>query len=269
MQETHPATAALQAYLDRDPEFARLEEHLKDCSTCQRHLEWLRSLRAKVRASEAEVKLPDGFHQRLSARLDRLEVATLPARRTANWRGWAAGLSLAACLALVCVTWLKPPDATDGVVADMVNHHQVCWGIPPSDGRQLHFKEWVKAHPGVSIPIPLVASAGLHEQERRNCPVGEGARGPHMMYTDAAGGQVSLYSLPRKDLKGMPPLPDTPQARKFGDHTVLVWQRGEWAYGLVAKNGESQMRSWVDAAAALDHPEKVALALLTYLQPAS
>lgn len=269
MPESHPTEPDLQAYLDRDPDFARteqVEQHLRECSTCQRQAAWLRAVSAKLRDSE-QTALPEGFHQRLAARLDRLEVPALPRRRT-HWRAWAGGLSLAACLALACVTLLRSPDATDGVVADMVNHHQVCWNIPTSKGRQLHFQEWVKAHPGASIPIPLVASAGLQEQERRNCPVGEGARGPHMMYFDPAGRQVSLYALPRKDLSGLPPLPEQLEARRYGNHTVLVWQRGEWAYGLVAESGESEMRKWVDPAVALEDPGAVAQALLIQLRPA-
>lgn len=187
-------------------------------------------LRARLREAEYETPLPDGFHERLRARLDRVR-APLPQRRPA--RLWL-GLAAAACLVLIGLGFFRGRGASDPLVADMVNHHETCWHIPNSAGRRAHFEDWIREHGNVTLPSPL---RGLKESDRRNCPVGEGARGPHLMYLDPQGRQVSLYLLPqRTGASGF---------HRFEAYNVLVWERGGWLCAVVAQSDESTIRSWL------------------------
>lgn len=263
MTQSDCAEIPLHAYLDEDPDLDRaaLESHLTECDRCRRHLVFLRQFREKFAQSESEIDLPIGFQERLLARLDRPQSTPLSVKRPLS--RWAMAFGLAACLMLACWQLLpsnSPPEA--GLVSDMVNHHQVCWDIPASPGRRQHFQRWVQTHPGEAIPSPFLASASLRESERRDCPVGEGAHGPHLMFKRPDGKRVSLYCLPSRDLKGWPVLSEKPQFHNYQGYAVVVWQRGEWLFGVVAQDEGSEVMRWIDPALAAGNPRQVATALL-------
>lgn len=251
------------SYLWEDPEVVA---HLRQCEHCQPHLEWLTALQERVVQEENQQSaLPDGFLQRLRGHLDQLDQAPVVQLPPKNYR-WVRGLALAACLALTCLTLLWPGSSqASGLEVDMLSHHQTCNEIPNTPGRRQHFQQWADAHQGMHIPVPFEASAGLQELERRNCAVSQGCRGPHLIMKSQQGQLVSLYALPRKEMGRLPALPDQPRTSRQGDFAVVVWQKGDWVFGVVARQPPDQVLHWINPALGQNSLQEIARAL--HLQP--
>ncbi|MCE7873994.1 hypothetical protein DYH09_26980 [bacterium CPR1] len=222
--------------LDPDPEVA---EHLLGCVDCRRRAAFARSLAEKVRQAESEPSLPEGLTSRLVARLDRLPSP----RRKSHSASLVGILALAAALAIAFFLWGRPQ--VDPLVADMVRHHEGCFHIQNTRAKAEQFRRWMVAHSDRELPIPARWPATLTPVDRRDCPVAEGARGPHLMYAGSSQGQVSLYVLPRADLQGIASLSQKPTAHRYNGYSVLVWEREGWLYGLVARVNEAELRGWV------------------------
>ncbi len=227
-----------------DPDVAR---HLASCERCRRRVAFAPQLAGLIRQAEYEPSLPAGLRERLAARLDKVEqekIITLAPRKR-SWSRPLAGLAaLAACLAVVFFLFAAPP-RQDQLAVDMVEHHEACWAIAKSPGREEHYRDWLTAHHDVKIPVPKALPSDLAETDRRDCPVGEGVHGPHLMYTYQGQEKVSLYVVPTRDLKGIPPRPENPALAHYKGYNVLTWESGGWLFGLVSHVEEPEMRKWV------------------------
>lgn len=221
--------------LEADPE---VEQHLLGCPDCRRRAAFARTLAEKLRQAEYEPPLPQGLTGRLAARLD-----GLPSPRRQPNLAVAGILALAAALAIVFFLWGRPP--VDPLVADMVRHHEGCFHIQNTPAREEQFNKWMAAHSDRELPLPARWPTTLTPVDRRDCPLTEGARGPHLMYLDSSQEQVSLYVLPRADLKGIASQSEKPIAHRYEGYNVLVWEREGWLYGLVARESEPELRGWV------------------------
>lgn len=231
-----------------DPE---VQAHLASCERCQRRVAFAPRLSGLLRQAEYEPALPAGLNERLAARLDRVEeqkVISLASRR--RWARPLVGLAtLAACLAVVFWLWARP--APSQLAVDMVEHHEACFAIANSPGREQHYQDWLQSHQDVTVPVPPHMGSDLAEVDRRNCPVGEGVHGPHLMYLYQGRDKVSLYVVPMRDLKGISAQPENPALAHYKGYNVLVWESGGWLYGLVSHEPEREMRQWVAPATAL------------------
>ncbi|GMU54009.1 MAG: hypothetical protein AMXMBFR33_31550 [Candidatus Xenobia bacterium] len=222
--------------LNPDPE---VEQHLLGCVDCRRRAAFARSLAERMRQAEYEPPLPDGLTDRLASRLDGVVVS----RRKRYSPSRVGFLVLAAALAIAFFLWGKPQ--VNPLVADMVRHHEGCFHIQNTRAKTEQFERWMLAHSASKLPIPPRWPATLTPVDRRDCPVAEGARGPHLMYLDPDQIQVSLYALPRAELKGIASFPEKPAIHRYQGYNVLVWESEGWLYGLVARVHEPEMRKWV------------------------
>lgn len=229
--------------------------HLDQCERCRRVLAVQEGLRLKLRQSEQEWAIPQGFQARLKAHLDRVEQAPEPGRLRA--RGWAGrffrGLGLAACLALASLPLLLRHHGGGFKLSEaLAEHHAACWALPGNAQCVTDVANWSEAHHHPEVPIPLLASSGLQEKERRICPFGEIGKGPHLLLRDPKGRQASLFVLPLAESQGQ--LPQRPVAYRIGTQTVALWHGPHWSFALVSPAPEQETLEWIQPALGSDQP---------------
>ncbi|MBN9416414.1 hypothetical protein ABS71_16845 [bacterium SCN 62-11] len=210
-------------------------------------------LRAKLQAAEA-TELPEGFRARLVARLDRVQAEVEPGRLAA--RGWTGrifrGLGLVACLLLACLPLMFRGQASQLSEA-LAEHHAACWALPTNSRCVTDVEHWVETHPAAQMRVPL--AQGFVEKERRICPFGDVATGPHLLLLDPKGRQASLFILPLSESKGR--VPKDLQAQAVGSQTVAMWHSRNWAFALVAQGSKDEVVQWVQPALGSDQPWRI------------
>lgn len=102
----------ISTYIDGelDGEKARmLEEHLESCQGCSQKLEHMKALVQMVGTFEEE-ELPDGFLDRLHARLEAKQVSGVVSDRRRRFSGWIrlAGIAAAAAIFVLAIRVLNP-----------------------------------------------------------------------------------------------------------------------------------------------------------------
>ncbi|MBS2038788.1 hypothetical protein JST97_27655 [bacterium] len=229
--------------------------HLNECERCRKLLALQEGLRAKLRQSEGEVPIPQGFQERLKARLDRVERAPERGRlASSGWIGRAfRSFGLAACLALALLPWLTRNQSSSFRLSEaLAEHHSACWALPKNSRCASDWEAWSQAHQNPEVPVPLSASAGLQEQERRICPFGDVGKGPHLLLHDPKGRQASLFVLPLAESQDR--LPKRPVAYRIGTDTVALWHGPHWGFALVSPASENETLEWIQPALGSDQP---------------
>ena len=123
--------------------------HLSECERCRRAFAVQQGLSALLCAAEEEVAVPPGFQARLSAHLDRVQVA--PERGRLAARGWAGrlfrGVGVAACLVLACLPLILRGQG-QGVLLSraLAEHHAACWALPSNARCLADVKQWGESH---------------------------------------------------------------------------------------------------------------------------
>lgn len=226
---------------------ATLEEHIAECQTCQQQLAFLKGFRSKLAQAEAH-DYPGEVHSRLLAALSQEQsqkVVSLESKRTKSRVPQLVTRYLVAA-ALLCVCGLGVIRAQYGAsapeaVASLVDHHDTCWHIEPSPGRDEQFNEWVETLGGELPPTPAV-SPELVAFDQRECPAGE-VRAGHLLYHKGEQ-KVSVYILPADKF-----LASYGEALKEHSHKgreVILTQKGEWVYGVVAELPRAELKKLVD-----------------------
>lgn len=225
--------------------------HLSECERCRRALALQEGLCAKLVSSEGEAAVPPGFRARLVARLDRVQAEPEPGRLAA--RGWAGrlfrGLGMVACLLLACLPLVLRGQGSRLGEA-LAEHHAACWGLPTNSKCAIDVEHWTQAHRGPQVRVPL--AQGFVQKERRICPFGDVAAGPHVLMFDPKGRQASLFILPLSEARGR--VPRDLQAQTVGSQTVAMWHSPNWAFALVAEGPKSEVMRWVEPALGSDQP---------------
>lgn len=229
--------------------------HLSECERCRRQLALQEGMRGKLRQSEGELAIPEGFQARLKARLDRAQQ--LPERGRLAARGWAgrlfSGLGLAACLALAFLPFVTRRQSGSFKLSEaLAQHHSECWALPENSQCATDVASWGAAHQNPEVPVPLLDSAGLKEKEMRICPFADVGKGPHMLLNDPKGRQASLFVLPLNESQGK--VPQQPVAYQVGKDTVVLWHGPNWAFGLVSPASQSETLEWIKPALGSDQP---------------
>ena len=70
---------------------------------------------------------------------------------------------------------------------------------------------------------------------------------------------------PRRDMRSLPRLEEKPVARRQGEFAVVTWQKGDWVFGVVARQPSQKVLDWVNPALGARTLQEVARAL--QLQP--
>ncbi len=216
-------------------------------------------MRARLRSSEQEVELPAGFQERLKLRLDRVQAT--PEKGRLGARSWSGrlfrGLGMAACLLLACLPLLLRNQGQGLQLSHaLAEHHAACWALPPSSQCATDVAHWNETHQDAQVRVPLVD--GFMEKERRICPFGEVAWGPHVLLHDPKGRQASLFILPLKEAKGQ--VPQQLQSYAVGSQTVAMWHSPNWAFALVAQGAPNEVQQWVQPALGCDQPWRILVA---------
>ncbi len=227
----------LTSYLSEklDPaEREKVESHLSDCAECDAKRSFLQGFRSALREAHESEPYPDGVERRLRKALTRereRKVIRLPGR-------WA---SLLAAAAVFCLTvWNLIPTTAKESAESLVAHHETCWHIAPSEGRERQFKKWVERLGG-SPPLPRVSSQ-LVPFDQRECPASE-VRGGHLMYL-ADSTKVSLYAFPAQAfLERYPAALGEASTRGY---QVLTHRQGEWVFAAVAQMDRKRLKELVD-----------------------
>ena len=211
---------------------------------------FLKGFQAKVAEAEA-TEYPAEVHSRLtavlaaegsrSAKKEQKVVAFKP--RLASTKTVMTRYLAAAAVLLVCglgVTRMAYDNGTPEAVTSLVAHHDTCWHIAPSEGRDAQFEAWVDKL-GEMPPTPKVSSA-LVAFDQRECPAG-GVRAGHLLYNKGEQ-KVSVYILPAAEFKKS-------YGEQLRDHTydgrhVVLEKKGDWVYGVVAELPASELKQLVD-----------------------
>jgi hypothetical protein len=131
-------------------------------------------------------------------------------------------------------------NGTPEAVTSLVAHHDTCWHIAPSQGRDAQFEAWVDKL-GEMPPTPKVSS-DLVAFDQRECPAGE-VRAGHLLYNKGEQ-KVSVYILPADAFTKS-------YGQQLRDHTydgrnVVLEKKGDWVYGVVAELPASELKQLVD-----------------------
>lgn len=221
-----------------------VDSHLGECQPCQGHLAFLKGFRSKVAEAEQH-HYPGEVHSRLLAALEREHrptVVPLTSRRQSVPRMMVRYLAAAAvlCACGLGVLQLQYANQTPEAVASLVDHHDTCFHIAPSPGRDAQFNAWVDKL-GSMPPAPSVSSE-LVAYDKRECPAGE-VRAGHLLYKKGDT-KVSVYILAAESFKAS-------YGEELRNHThdgreVVLKQKGEWVYGVVAAIPRAELESLVD-----------------------
>lgn len=233
-------------------ERARLEEHLESCQACQGKVSFMRGLKGLVSKAESS-DYPADVHSRLLAALEKEKQQSSKVveadfnKKPAGKRfAYTRILQYAAAAAVVCLIGVgsiqgrygqTAPDA----VASLVEHHDTCWHIQPSEGRDAQFDEWVEKL-GEMPPKPTV-SPELVAFDQRECPAGE-VRAGHLLYNKGEQ-KVSVYILPAQEFMtsyGKEKL----STHKYDEREIVLKRKGDWVYGVVAQMPEKEIERLVD-----------------------
>lgn len=231
--------------LDPDTE-KELQAHLEDCQHCSREVAFLRGFQRKVAEAE-EVEYPEGVHSRLLAALEQEKSESKKVvefkPKTASLRFKAIRYLAAAAILCVCglgVTQMVSQDTTPDAVASLVDHHDTCWHIAPSEGRDAQFQAWVEKI-GKMPPSPTVSSE-LVAFDQRECPAGE-VRAGHLLYHKGEQ-KVSVYILPAAEFTESYGAELT--NHKHNNRNVVLKKKGDWVYGAVAELPQADLERLVD-----------------------
>ena len=214
---------------------------------------FLKGFQAKVAEAEA-AEYPAEVHSRLTAMLaaegekaasvvgEEQKVVALQPRK-ASTRSVVTRYLAAAAVLLVCglgVTRMTYDNSTPEAVTSLVAHHDTCWHIAPSEGRDAQFQAWVDKL-GKMPPTPKVSS-DLVAFDQRECPAGE-VRAGHLLY-NKGDQKVSVYILPAAEFTKS-------YGEELHDHTydgrnVVLEKKGDWVYGVVAELPASELKQLVD-----------------------
>ncbi len=207
----------------------------------------------QARVSEAEAtEYPAEVHSRLTAALaaesekgatsTEQKVVALQPRRISTRTSVTRYLAAAAVL-LVCglgVTRMAYDNGTPEAVTSLVAHHDTCWHIAPSEGRDSQFQAWVDKL-GEMPPTPKVSSE-LVAFDQRECPAGE-VRAGHLLYNKGEQ-KVSVYILPATEFTKS--YGEQLQDHTFDGRNVVLEKKGDWVYGIVAELPASELKQLVD-----------------------
>ena len=233
-------------------ECSKLEEHLESCQACQGKVSFLRGLRGLVTRAESS-DYPADVHSRLLAALEKEKqqgqkvVEADFSKKPATKRfSYTRILQYAAAAAVVCLVGIgtiqgRYVEAAPDAVASLVEHHDTCWHIKPSEGRDAQFNEWVEKL-GEMPPKPTV-SPELVAFDQRECPAGE-VRAGHLLYNKGEQ-KVSVYILPAQDFMksyGEEKL----STHEYDEREIVLKRKGDWVYGVVAQMSEEEINSLVD-----------------------
>jgi hypothetical protein len=228
-----------------------IQDHLDSCDACGRQVSFLRGFQSKVAEAE-EVEYPAEVHSRLLAALEK-EQQSGPAEkeekvvafkpRTASTRTKVTRYLVAAAVLCVCglgLTRMSYDNTTPDAVTSLVAHHDTCWHIAPSEGRDAQFDAWVQKL-GEMPPTPTVSSE-LVAFDQRECPAGE-VRAGHLLYHKGEQ-KVSVYILPAAEFTQS-------YEGELRDHTyqkrnVILEKKGDWVYGVVAELPQAELKQLVD-----------------------
>lgn len=221
-----------------------LEGHLEECQPCQGHLSFLKGFRSKLAEAEQH-QYPTDVHTRLLAALEQekaSKVVPLTARRRSVPQILVRYLAAAAvlCACGLGVLHLQQANQAPEAVASLVDHHDTCWHIAPSAGRDAQFNAWVDKL-GKMPPTPTVSSE-LVAYDQRECPAGE-VRAGHLLYTKGET-KVSVYILAAESFNES--YGQTLRSHSHDGREVVLKQKGEWVYGVVAAIPRQELESLVD-----------------------
>lgn len=223
-----------------------LEKHLADCEPCRGHLSFLKGFRSKVAEAEAHV-YPGDVHARLLATLEKEKTQkVVPFQPKKKVRATQVVVRYLVAAAILCVCGLGVIQNQYGAtapeaVASLVDHHDTCWHIQPSPGRDAQFEEWVDKLGGKLPPTPQVSSE-LVAFDQRECPAGE-VRAGHLMYHKGEQ-KVSVYILAAEDF--LKSYGGELQEHTHDGREVVLKQKGEWVYGVVAAIPREELKTLVD-----------------------
>lgn len=205
----------------------------------------------KTLLTEAEkTEYPAGVHSRLTASLEKEKeraqdkVVPLTAARSKS-RFSQKVFRYVAAAAILCVgglglTRMTFQNSTPDAVVSLVAHHDTCWNIAPSPGRERQYENWVEGV-GKNAPEPAVSSE-LVAYDKRECPAGE-VRGGHLLY-HLGQEKVSVYILPADKFTAS-------YGGELKNHTyqkksVVLTKKGNWVFGVVAELPASELKHLVD-----------------------
>ena len=125
----HAQRNLLHAYLDDELDLVRsmeLEDHLVECGDCTREVASYRALKESLQAADLRYSAPQGFRQRLMAKVEELErpqSRMIRQSRSIPWWSWAsvaASLLVVASVLLFNVYRERGHDLAHEIVADHV-----------------------------------------------------------------------------------------------------------------------------------------------------
>lgn len=227
-----------------------MESHLADCQPCQSRLAFLKGFKKKVTEAEDAHSYPAEVHSRLTAVLEAEKAKTekvVPLASAKSKRRVFAPriLSYVAAAAVICVGGLgliqnRFVPTTPTAVASLVEHHDTCWHIESSPGRDAQFERWVEKLG--EMPAKPTVSPELVAYDQRECPAGE-VRAGHLMY-QAGEQKVSVYILPAQDF--MASYGEELNSHSHDGREVVLKKKGDWVYGVVAQMPREEIHRLVD-----------------------
>ena len=233
-----------------------LEAHLAECETCRDQLSFLQGFRAALKQVEAQPYPPE-VERRLQERIDQeraTKVVSFPTFRVMRYLAAALVLGF---LGMGLVQSAYTPEAPASVAA-LVEHHDTCWHIAPSDGRKRQYQQWTEKLK-VNPPVPQV-SKELVAFDQRECPAGE-VRAGHLLYHHGDE-KISVYILPAEEFLSSHQGKLAPH--RYDGRQVALRRQGEWVYGVVADEKVQDLKSLVNLeAVARVHHHLLALSAWT------
>lgn len=205
----------------------------------------------KTLLSEAEkTEYPAEVHSRLTASLEKerkqsqdkvvpLSTARSRSRFTRKMVRYVAAAAIL-CVGGLGITKMAYQNATPDAVVSLVAHHDTCWNIAPSPGRERQYERWVEGV-GKNAPEPKVSSE-LVAYDKRECPAGE-VRGGHLLY-HLGEQKVSVYILPADKFTAS--YGEQLKNHHYQNKSVVLTKKGNWVFGVVAELPESELEHLVD-----------------------
>lgn len=228
-------------------EVDRAQAHVSRCPACQRFLDDMRAIAARIRRAAPRLDAPIEVRDRLFKAVARARTLQPDRASSRRWRGWLlAGGVAAAGLALAVGLASRHSAASGGVhdIAVFAQDHQRAekgGGIASADS--LAVRRWLAARLPFPMQVPQFPGASLRGARLSDL---EGVRAAVVEYS-LGGRTLSYYVVPagvvpndRKDLRPAGALPPLHYAERDG-YRVAAWQDAGLTHALVADLPEATL----------------------------
>ncbi len=244
-------------------------EHLNMCPECAKRVDEVHRMKDAIRRNFEAERAPAGLADKVRAALrDEQEAPRPPSRSWIHHLVLPTGVAAAILLAVAVWQWQRPsdstpqPGSTTSVVkatfasADLRVQHKMCCDHPNHHDDRLG-RELSEIAANLTTKLRLVAiapdlkAAGFSLLGAHICDIKK-ARGGHVLYQDARGRVVSVFSVAADDCRDMKfhrrqggsPI----AAEEFsGSPTMIAWPNGAGctAYVLCGQIPAAEMRAIV------------------------